>query len=229
MSDKIDTDFANEADVAAELHSNFAGIFHWVSLKAPAEQRQMYQQKRRFHALRGLELRKQFYSERHELVAINMLGSYGFIGTTEEEHAKVLMDAINIMRETNPQNNNLAYMFEAYAARLMLPEHEPLHEAFRSSVIPPTDENKYQIAERMLREALPIWHLHYPPDHGVILSKTCWLAYALAKQDKWTEFAEPYQICKQIETRAQTDEGIKGLMPEVKRVEKVLGEKNQPK
>lgn len=231
LSGKIDTDFANEADVAAELHSQFAGIFHWVSKKAPTDEiRQMYQQKRRLHALRALELRKQFYGERHELVAKAMFDSYGLIpGKTEEERAKILLEAIQMMRETNPQNNNLAFMFEAYAAYLMLPEFETLHEPYRNAVNSPTDENKYQIAERMLREALPVWQIHYPPDHSVMLGKNCWLAYALAKQDKWAEFDEPYQICKQIETKVQTDEAFKGMMPEVERVEKVLVEKNKPK
>ena len=77
----------------------------------------------------------------------------------------------------------------------------------------------------MMREAISVWQIHYPPDHPVILTKNCWLAYALAKQEKWTEFAEPFQICKQIETRFQNDEGFKVMMPEVERVEKVLAEK----
>ncbi|HQU84815.1 MAG TPA: serine/threonine-protein kinase [Pyrinomonadaceae bacterium] len=226
LSGKIDTEFADEADVAAELHSTFAGIFHWISRKAPNEEvYKIYQQKRRFHALRGLELRKQFYGEYHELVARDMFSTYGMIGTTEEEKAAFLMKAILMMRDTNPRNIHYAYMFESYAAKLILPEGESLHEAFRSSVIPPTDENRYQIAERMLREALSVWQLHYPPDHGVILAKNCWLAYSLAKQDKWTEFNEPYQTCKQIETKAQTEESFKTILPEVALVEKALKEK----
>ena len=226
LSDKIDTEFAGEADVAAELHSQFAGIFHWVSKKAPEERREMYQEKRSYHALRALELRKQFYGERHELVAIDMFGSYGLIpNKTETERAGILFDAINMMRETNPNNLNFAYMFEAYAAHLMLPEFEMFHESYRNAVIPSTNETKYQIGERMMREAISVWQIHYPPDHPVILTKNCWLAYALAKQEKWTEFAEPFQICKQIETRFQNDEGFKVMMPEVERVEKVLAEK----
>jgi len=230
LSDKIDTEFADEADVAAELHATFAGIFHWISKKAPNDEiYKIYQQKRRFHALRGLELRKQFYGEYHELVARDMFSTYGMIGTTEEEKAAFLMKAILMMRDTNPRNIHYAYMFESYAAKLILPEGESLHEAFRSSVIPPTDENRYQIAERMLREALGVWKIHYPPDHGVILDKNCWLAYALAKQEKWTEFAEPYQICKQIETKVQTDESFKTILPDVELVEKVLKEKKESK
>jgi len=226
LSDKIDTEFADEADVAAELHATFAGIFHWISKKAPNEEiYRLYQQKRRFHALRGLELRKQFYGEYHELVAKDMLGTYGMIGTTEEEKSAFLMKGILMMRDTNPQSNTLAFMFESYSAKLILPEGESLHEVFRNSVIPPTDENRYQIAERMLREALQIWQLHYPPDHGVILDKNCWLAYALAKQGKWTEFTEPYQICKQIESKVQSGEFQKEMMTSVLLVEKALKEK----
>lgn len=224
LSGKIDSEFADEPDVAAELHSTFASIFHWVSKNAPPEVHEQYQKKRRYHALRGIELRKQNYGEFHELVAVDMYGTYGMIGNSEDERAAYLMKGINMMRATNPRNINFAYMFEAYAARLIIPETEQYHQAFLRAVDPPTDENRYQVAERMLREALDVWKLHYPPDHAVILTKSCWLTFALAKQEKWAELDEAFRDCRQIEIRSRTEDEIKPLMPEYKRVESLLRE-----
>lgn len=222
LSSKIDDEFPNEPDVAAELHSTFAGIFHWVSKSAPPDIRDSYQQKRRFHALRGLELRKIAYGEYHELIATDMFGTYGMIGSTDMERAEYLMRAILMLRDLNPRNINYAFMYEAYVANLIIPEREAGHELWRRAVAPATDENKYQIAERMLREALEVWKIHYPPDHGVHLTKNCWLAYALAKQEKWQEFDAPFQICRQIELLAPTDESVKPLMPDFELVDRAL-------
>lgn len=222
LSTKIDEEFANEPDVAAELHATFSSIFHWVSRSAPPDIREEYQKKRRSHALRGIELRKRYYGEFHERVAVDMYATYGMIGTSEEEKAAYLMKGINMLKATNPRNNHLAYMYESFTANLIMPESESRHAAFLGAVDPPTGENKYLVAERMLREALDIWKLHYPADHGVILSKNCWLAYSLAKQEKWAEFDEPFQICRQIELRSTTDDGLKTLMPEVERVRDLL-------
>lgn len=62
---------------------------------------------------------------------------------------------------------------------------------------PLTDENNYQIAERYLREALPVFRLHYKEDNLAIFSNECKLAYSLAMQNKWTDFDEYYAVCKQ--------------------------------
>ncbi len=224
LSGKIDSEFADEPDVAAQLHSTFASIFHWVSKNAPPEVREQYQKKRRYHALRGIELRKQNYGEFHELVAVDMFATYGMIGNSEDERAAYLMKGINMMRATNPRNINFAYMFEAYATQLIFPETEQYHQAFLRAVDPATDENRYQVAERMLREALDVWRLHYPPDHVVILTKSCWLSFALAKQEKWAELDEAFRDCRQIEIRSRTEDEIKPLMPEYNRVESLLRE-----
>ncbi len=227
LRDKIETEFANEPDVAAEIHYKFAEVFHWVSKGESGERIAYFQQKRRFHAVRALELRVQFYGEWHEVVAKDLFGTYGVLGKTERERADLLMRAILMMRDTNPNNLNLPYMFEAYTANLIMPESAVVHEIFREAARPATDETKYQIAERYLREAILVWHLHYKPDHPVILAKECWLAYALAKQEKWTEFDEHYQICKQLESKQVI--GVDDLKKDVELVEQVLAERNQPK
>ena len=93
-----------------------------------------------------------------------------------------------MMRETNPNNLNLPYMLEAYTSRLMMPDIPETNEQYRSAVFPLTMENKYQIAERYLRESLPVFRLHYKQDNPPIFAAECKLAYTLAIQEKWTDF-----------------------------------------
>ncbi len=68
---------------------------------------------------------------------------------------------------------------------------------YLKAVIPPTAENKYQIAERLLRESLPVFRLHYREDNKPIVANECKLAYTLAMQKKWDDFDEHYKICRQ--------------------------------
>lgn len=229
LSEKIDQEFANEADVAAELHHKFSEVFLMAGKGERGERLEKFQQKRKFHALRALELRKQFYGERHELVAKDLFYAYGFIGTNEREYAALLMQAIEMMRETNPKNLNLPYMLEAYTARLILPDNEDKHAAYLQALLPPTAENKYQIAEKMLREALPIFREHYKKDNHAVFANECKLAYALAMQEKWTDFDEHYAVCRQGDTKSQN-----GGLPDtirncVELIEKILAEKNYKK
>lgn len=225
LSTKIDEEFSDEPDVAATLHGTFSEIFHWVARSAPPEQSEKYWEQRNAHALRSLELRRQYYGEHHELVALALAGTYYVRGKNDAERAGFLMEAMQMMRETNPNNINYPYMFETYVARMMHPDIEVSHDAYRNAVVPATNENKYQIAERMLREALTLWRLHYPPDHGVIRAKTCWLAYTLVMQEKWAEFDEPYQVCKQI----RSEQGTEGLVvdKDLALVEKALADKGR--
>ena len=60
LSDKIDTEFAGEADVAAELHHKFSEVFLMAETGETAGQKEKLGQRQKFHALRALELRKQF-------------------------------------------------------------------------------------------------------------------------------------------------------------------------
>jgi hypothetical protein len=194
MGDKIDEEFANEPDIAAELHHRFSEVIgtNGGSLK-PEEQKEI----RLFHARRALELRKQFYGERHELVAKDMVYLYWARGFGDPNRASYLMSAINMMRETNPNNLNLPYMLEDYTGKLILPEYEKFHEQYRNAVVPATNESRYAIAEKMLRESLPVFRLHYKEYNYAIYSAECKLAYTLAKQKKWTNFDEHNAACRQ--------------------------------
>lgn len=188
LSGQIDIEFAGQADVQSELHHKFAEAFSWKGRFETDEKRKAYLISRaRSHLLRGLELRKQFYGEWHELVAKDLYYNYGSLGKTEAEQAAVLMSAIEMMRSTNPENLNLPYMLQDYASRLILPEHVDKHEAYRSSVTPKTEETKYQTAERFLREAMPILREHYKENNDAIRLNECRLAYALTMQGKAAE------------------------------------------
>ncbi|HRH43466.1 MAG TPA: serine/threonine-protein kinase [Pyrinomonadaceae bacterium] len=225
LSDKIDMEFTDEADIAAELHHKFAEIFHMVGKNSSGEQQEKVTRQRNFHALRALELRKQFYGERHELVAKDLFYACEIIGKTPEEQAKILAEAIQMMRETNPKNLNYPYMLEAYTANMILPEFEELHEPYRNAVIPPTDENSFQIAEQMLRESLPIFRLHYKADNSAIYGAECKLSYALAMQEKWTDFDGHFALCQQGKDKFGNKQTALKSFYEL--VEKVLAEKNK--
>ncbi len=225
LSDKIDTEFAAEADVAAELHHKFQEVFLWMGKGASGEQLEKFRQKRKFHALRALELRKQFYGTHHELVAKDLFYSYDLIGKNDSEQAELLAEAIEMMRETNPQNLNFPYMLEAYTARLMLPEYGAMHESYRNAVLPPTDENRYEIAEKMLRESLPVFRLHYKTDNSAIFAAECKLSLALAKQENRKDFDEHYSICKQYGEKSNHEKAVENEKYYVELIEKALAEK----
>jgi serine/threonine protein kinase len=224
LSDKIDVEFAGEADIQAELHHKFSEVYSIVRQREKDSARaEKFAQKRKFHALRALELRQQFYGTRHELVAKDMFYAYFYAGD-DREQAQMLAQAIEMMRETNPNNLNFPYMLEAYTACLMLPDkYEKYHEPYRDAVFPPTVENKYQIAERYLRESLPVFRLHYKKDNEAIFAAECKLAYALAMQENRKDFDEHFAVCKQSENSASAKE----LKWFVEMVEKVLAEKNR--
>lgn len=218
LSDKIDVEFAAEPDVAAELHHQFAfviapnpGILTPEKLKSRVL----------FHARRALELRKQFYGEKHELVAKDMAYLYWARGIEEGQQAKYLMSAIQMMRETNPNNLNLPYMLEAYTTRLIQPDVKELHEEYRNAFQPPTNENKYQIAEKLLRESLPVFRHHYKEDNPAVFVAECKLAYSLAIQENRKDFADHFALCK------QGKEKYKNLLWFYEIVEKALAEKDK--
>jgi hypothetical protein len=226
LSDKIDTEFAGQADIQAELHHKFAEIFVAVAGVGINERSKQYKAKALDHIRRALELRRQFYGERHELVAKDMVYLYWCGGVEEKDRATYLMEAINMMRETNPNNLNLPYMLIDYTNRLMMPDTaEKYHEQYRNAVLPTTTENKYQISERYLREILPIFRFHYKEDNYTIFVAECKLAYTLAIQEKWTDFDEHFTVCKQGQEKVQDATSAKAMKKLVELIEKVLSNK----
>lgn len=202
LSEKIDTEFAGQADIQSELHHKFAEVYNFVgqSEKDPARAKK-FRETQKFHALQALKFRKQFYGEWHELVAKDIFYAYSFIESDKQKQAELLAKAIIMMRETNPQNLNLPYMLEAYTSYLMLPSFRESHEIYRRAAIPPTDETNYQIAERYLRESLVMFRFHYKEDNLAIFVNECKLAYVLEAQEKWTDYDLHHQICRQGEEK----------------------------
>ena len=217
LGGKIDVEFAGQPDVQSELHHKFAEVYNFYKQGARAKGARV---KELYHAQRALELRKQFYGEHHELVAKDLfyLQSAGAVESGEvsvENYAKTLAKAIQMMRETNPKNLNLPYMLSAYAHSLTVSDLEPYrkdylnlgippptdvqnhNETYRRAAIPPTDEDKYQLAERYYKESLPIYWEHYKQINYSIVLDECNLAFVLIKQKKLGEFEEHYRICKQ--------------------------------
>ncbi len=211
MSDKIDAEFPEHPDIRAELHHRFTEVFGaygkpWE--KSPRSENARI--KAQFHARRALELRRQFYGDHHELVAKDLVYYYWTFPQEPAAGAKMLAEAINMMRETNPKNLNLPYMLVDYAYRLVDSDYndegflqsaipmtaQEFNEAYRRAALPPTTEDKYQLAERYLKEALPIFREHYEDNYAIVLNE-CNLAFVLIKQNKRAEFDEHYQICKQ--------------------------------
>ena len=230
LSEKIDTEFEGQADIQAELHHKFAEVYGGVSknVRDPSRLEQL-RQKYNFHALRALELRKQYYGESHELVAKDLFYAHVLLESTPQGRAKIMSEAIQMMRETNPQNLNLPYMLEDYVARLILPQYAELHEAYRNAVIPATDETAYQIAERYLRESLPMYRFHYKEDNRAIFGAECNLAYTLAMQEKWADFDEYDSICKQRVDKLKTEGVNDPFEAYIDRIGKALVEKNHPR
>jgi hypothetical protein len=142
------------------------------------------------------------------------------------DEAKYLSEAIQMMRETNPHNLNLPYMLEAYTSRLMLPDTRETHEEYLQAVIPSTDENKYQIAERYLLESLPIFREHYKEDNSAIFANECKLAYAEVMQNKLAEAEPHYRICKESADKLENENHAKIIRKYSSLIEEVLAANN---
>ena len=226
LSEKIDTEFVNEPDVAAELHHRFTEAIMTNAGSLPPEEKKARQL---FHARRALELRKQFYGTRHELVAKDMVYLYWAGGIEENQKPQYLMEAIQMMRETIPQNLSLPYMLEDFTNRLVMPKYNALHENYRNAVLPPTDENKYEIAEKMLRESLPVFRFHYKTDNSAIYGAECNLAYTLIMQENRKDFEEHFTLCKQFGNVRKDEAGIKAFQSTIDLIEKTLAEKDYKK
>ncbi|MGC2234653.1 MAG: serine/threonine-protein kinase [Pyrinomonadaceae bacterium] len=201
MGEKLDIEFAGQPDIQAELHHKFAEVYSFQIEKALNVEETT--EKYLYHARRAIELRRQFYGERHELVAKDMFYLWGSSDVKKGDQAKFLAEAIQMMRETNPHNLNLPYMLEAYTSRLMLPDTQETHEQYLQAVIPATDENKYQIAERYLLESLPIFREYYKEDNSPIFANECKLAYAEVMQSKFAEAEPHYRICRESVDKLQ--------------------------
>lgn len=235
LGGQIDVEFADYPDVQAELHHMFASAYNF-------KDGDEFRKKERFHTLRSFELTKQIYGENHEMFAKELFSLWNSLPVDDPQQAEILMQGIETMRRINPNNLNLAYMFEAYANRLVRQENlavaniseknvrnpsaAEVRETYRKAIFPATDENNHQIAEKMWRESLPIFRLHYKETNRAIYNAECGLSYNLAMQKKWTDFDEHYIVCQQgvAEMQKQKGKNIYDYLTEP--IEKMLVEKN---
>ena len=144
----------------------------------------------------------------------------------EADEAKYLAEAIQMMRETNPHNLNLPYMLESYTSRLIMPDTQKTHEKYLQAVIPSTNENKYQIAERYLLESLPIFREHYKVDNSAIFANECKLAYAEVMQNKLAEAEPHYRICKESADKLENENHANIMRKYSSQIEEVLAANN---
>lgn len=105
LSGKIETEFADDLEIQAELHHKCAEIFLANRLIDRA----------RTHAVRALELRRQVFGERHPEVAKDLyyLGEVLSTFGNYAEQKKLLEQSAAIFRETAPDNANLPYLLES--------------------------------------------------------------------------------------------------------------------
>jgi hypothetical protein len=114
----IDKEFANEPDIAAEVHHRFGDFFNSFGNSFGTADSRTHA---RFHARRAYDLRRQFYGPKHELVAKDMFYLAVTNEIPRENKPEFMVEAMQMMRETNPLNLNFPYMVEDYVSRLMLP------------------------------------------------------------------------------------------------------------
>jgi len=227
LSDKIDIEFTGQPDVQAELHHKFAEVYNFVKQfeKDPARV-ESYVQKNKFHALSALELRKQFYGTRHELVAKDLFYAFRKLGKDDREQSELLMQAIIMMKETNLKNLNLPYMLESYAISLAMDEYSHRQEAYRQSVLPATNLGRYEIAEQYFEEMLELFRFHYEEGNYAIIITNCSTAIVELKLEKIAEAAEHYKICKEAKNKFTNEFQTKAIREQLEQIEKVLAAKN---
>ncbi len=227
LSDKIDVEFEGQADIQSELHHKFTEVFNIVRQREKDSiKSQKYADKQKFHALRALELRRRFYGESHELVAKDMFYACPYFGD-DDEQSKILAQAIQMMRETNPKNLNLPYMLEPYFVSLTDDEHSNIQEIYRRNVIPATTESKEQIALNYASEMLELSKWHYKEENVSIVFSNCYLAIALTKLNKFDDAKPYYQVCKQAENNPKYQQNAESIKKMSKQIEKMMKANNQ--
>lgn len=130
LAGKIDTEFANQPDVQAELHHQISDLYRAKAIPLPANtERQRLARECLFHATRALELRRQVFGEKHEEVAkdlyyLSAAQQLANEGENLENRQNIrltvdtLRQAVEMMRQTNPANANLPYMLDDLASNV---------------------------------------------------------------------------------------------------------------
>lgn len=225
LADKIDADFPNDIDIAAELHYRFSEVYGWVSRAKPAgPEKENYREKAKLHALRALELRTRYHGDWHVLVAKDLYSTYGLLSSDPYEQCRLFDRAINMMRSTDPTNRNFPFMLTDYAAFISYIDDHPRTVPCRQTVTPQTNESRHEIAIRYYREAMPYLKMHFPNDEGPVIYAECRLGVSLALQGKAGEAATYRATCAAYADKAIDDAEKKLRLIDVERIDKALAE-----
>jgi eukaryotic-like serine/threonine-protein kinase len=191
MALKIDTEFADQPDVLAELHHQFGEAF--ISRVETGGH-----EKARDHFKRALELRRSYYGDWHELVAKDLAYAYWgrATGTTTDADVKLLSDAIVMLRGTNPRNLNLPYVLETYFHRLSDDIDKPYHAMFLRHVPQPAPNDNYLAADQLFDEMMGLLRFHFGEKSGQIVTQKCGGMLLKFRVGKKTEAEEFYVECK---------------------------------
>ncbi len=199
MSDTIESEFPHHADIQAELHHKFAEVY---TMRETSFDEPSSLEKAREHAIRALELRKKYYGENHELVAKDMYylwASKSKAGSEDQEElAKLLANAIRLMREQDPTNINLPYMLQDYSNRLWNDERQELFDIYYRNAIPSPQTDRLTLAENYLTESLPIFRKHYAEDHSTVKYGKCLIGMIQIEKKKFDEAKGNFGFCFEV-------------------------------
>lgn len=195
MSDKIEKEFPNQPDVQAELHHKFAEVYAIRSARGE----KLAAEKKIYHARRALKLRKKYYGKTHELIAKDMFYFWVAKKQNPNASAKILAEAIQMMRETNPKNVNLPHMIFAYAVRMAEIEFSrEISDAYFRNAIPKPKIGRLELAEKMILEAAQLFQETGIFKMDVIISR-CKAGLYQIDLGKFEEAKANFPSCKEHE------------------------------
>ena len=87
-------------------------------------------------------------------------------------------------------------------------------------------EKAEKIGERYLRKSLPMFRLHYKENNNAIFLNECDLSYALAMQNKWTDFDEHFAVCKQGKAKLRSVDFDGSVEKRIGLIEKASAERD---
>lgn len=192
MGESIDREFSEEPDVAAELHHRFAEVFLNKAVPGAEELSKK-------HISRAYDLRRSYHGERNALVAKDMLYMY-YNGITDgRPHHEFLADAITMMRETAPNDVNLAYMIEVIAGYVVMPGYDKEKaDLVASNVGPHSGENVWDWAERISLEADAILKANYTERNAAMLNNDCRIAFIRKSKGQHDPSSSYVQACREL-------------------------------
>ncbi len=166
IGSKIDTEFANQPDVLAELHHQLGEVYMTRGDPGGSE-------KARHHFQRAIELRHSYYGYWHELVAKDLAYLYWSAPRPTDESVQMLSDAIVMMRSTNPQNLNLPYMLEDYFHNLTDEKYSTQRAMYLRHVPQPAPNDRLQAADQLYDEMMGLLRQHFAENDEPIIDQKC--------------------------------------------------------